>query len=91
MTSKGTILNGVAVFKGAERPAEGTEVEIRPVAVPSNGSGASALDELAQQQGVAGGASFDELLGGWPAGEEADGFEDAVARWRNEEPRRAGF
>jgi hypothetical protein len=90
MTYRGTILNGVAVFKGGERPPDGTEVEIRPVTVPSNGSGAT-LDELARQQGVAGGAAFHELLGGWPAGEEADGFEDAVARWRNEKPRRAGF
>jgi hypothetical protein len=73
MTYRGTIHNGVVVFDGAQRPPEGTHVEIRPV-----GAGAAP-------------AKFDELLGGWPAGEEGDGFEDAVARWRSEEPRRAEF
>jgi hypothetical protein len=94
MTYRGTIHNGVVVFDGSQRPPEGTQVEIRPVApvaTPSNGSGTALLDQIAQQQGVTRPAKFDDLLGGWPAGEEGDGFEDAVTRWRSEEPRRAEF
>ena len=94
MTYRGTIHNGVVVFEGTDRPAEGTQVEIRPVevgAAPSNGSASARLDEIARTQGVTEPAKFDDLLGGWPAGEEGDGFEDAVQRWRSEEPRRAEF
>lgn len=49
------------------------------------------LDDLARAQGVTGAGPFEELLGGWPAGEADDGFEDAVADWRAEEPRRGEF
>lgn len=96
MTYRGTISNGVVVFRGPDRPGEGTEVEVRPVdtdaaATPAGPSRGGTLDDVAQAQGVTGAAAFDELLGGWPAGEDADGFDQAVARWRAEEPRRAEF
>jgi hypothetical protein len=92
MTYRGTILNGVVVFDGAERPADGTQVEIHPVAsAGQNGSRQPTVDDIALQQGVTSPARFDQLVGGWPEGEQADGFEDAVARWRGEEPRRAEF
>jgi hypothetical protein len=87
MTYRGTILNGVVVFDGAQHPPDGTSVEVRPVETPANGERTSALDDIARRQGVTGPASFDELLGGWPEGEEGNGFEDAVARWRSEEPQ----
>ena len=46
---------------------------------------AQTIEELASSQGVAAPPSFDELLGGWPEEEAADGFEGAVARWRLED------
>ena len=61
-----------------------------PEGQPGDGSRRT-LDDIVREQGVTGGVRFEALLGGWPQGEEADGFEDAVARWRGEEPRRAGF
>jgi hypothetical protein len=91
MTYRGTILKGVVVFEGTERPTDGTQVEVRPLPTPQNGSHQPTLDDIARRQGVTRPAAFDELLGGWPEGEAADGFEDAVARWRSEEPRRAEF
>jgi hypothetical protein len=94
MTYHGTILNGVVVFNGKDRPAEGTQVEVQPVdATQSSGNGSArqTLDDIARRQGVTRPAAFDELLGGWPDGEMDDGFEDAVEKWRAEEPRRVGF
>ena len=84
MTYRGTISNGVVVFSGPDRPGEGTEVEVRPVgaSLPESHAGAGSgrtLDDIAREQGVTDGVRFEALLGGWPQGEEADGFEDAVA------------
>jgi hypothetical protein len=53
--------------------------------------GESSVDRIAREQGVTRVVPFDELLGGWPQGQEQDGFEDAVDRWRAEEPRRGEF
>ena len=49
------------------------------------------VDRIARQQGVTRIVPFDDRLGGWPEGEEEDGFEEAVARWRAEEPRKGDF
>jgi hypothetical protein len=57
----------------------------------AKGQGQSSVDRVAQEQGVTRIVPFDELLGGWPHQEEQDGFEEAVARWRAEEPRRGEF
>lgn len=91
MTYRGKVHNGVVVFEGAS-PTEGTAVEVRPLTA---GGAArrdqSTVDRIASEQGVTRVVPFDELLGGWPQGEEQDGFEQAVARWRAEEPRRGEF
>lgn len=42
------------------------------------------LKELARMQHVRPAERLEALLGGWPAEEVSDGFEDALARWRQE-------
>ena len=108
MTYRGTIRNGVVVFRGKRRPRDGTPVEVRPLPKRTTAAGspgspgrrpvasrngsrrgrARSLDDIAREQGVTRIVPFDELLGGWPEGEEQDGFERTVAQWRDEEPRR---
>ena len=90
MTLRGHIKRGAVVLDKPVALPDGTPVEVRTLepALPPQESN---IDALARQQGVPGPASFDKLLGGWPEGEEADGFEDAVARWRADEPRKGEF
>jgi hypothetical protein len=57
----------------------------------AKGQGLSSLDRIAREQGVTRVVPFNELLGGWPPGEQDDGFEAAVANWRAEEPRSGAF
>jgi len=45
----------------------------------------STLGELAAGQGVSAPASVEELVGGWPADELKDHFEDAFTAWREHE------
>lgn len=49
---------------------------------PGDFYGRYTIEELARMQGVRPVERFESLLGGWPADEIDDGFEDAVARWR---------
>ena len=44
------------------------------------------IEELASVQGVRPVERFESLLGGWPADEIEDGFEEAVASWRGHYP-----
>ena len=90
MTLRGHIKRGAVVLDTPVTLPDGTPVEVRTLE-PAVRPQLSSFDELARQQGIAGPASFDSLLGGWPEGEEGDGFEDAVLRWRAEEPRRGEF
>ena len=117
MTYRGTFRKGVVVLEGGATLADGTAVEVRPLAPTGKGGrgakginksqasrrrgksarrgaagqGESSVDRIAREQGVSRVVPFDELLGGWPRGEEQDGFEDAVDRWRAEEPRGGEF
>jgi hypothetical protein len=118
MTYRGTFRKGVVVLEGAVTLADGTAVEVRPLAAAAGKAaggakrtnksqasrrrgksgrrgaarqGESSVDRIAREQGVTRVVPFDELLGGWPQGEEHDGFEEAVERWRAEEPRRGEF
>ena len=40
------------------------------------------FEELARQQGVRPVRRLEDLLGGWPEDELNDGFEEALAAWR---------
>ena len=119
MTYRGTFRKGVVVLEGRVTLADGTVVEVRPLAAAgaarkgrgtTKGTGKSqasrraksgrrgaarrgesSVDRIAREQGVTRVLPFDELLGGWPQGEEQDGFEQAVDRWRAEEPRGGEF
>jgi hypothetical protein len=46
--------------------------------------GAPSWEELARIQGVHLESQLDRVTGGWPEDERDDGFEEAVARWRQE-------
>ena len=82
----GHIENGVVVFSAPIALPEGTVVRVEPVEAPVGDFWYPlSLDELAERQGVKPIESLDELAGGWPEEELDDGFEEAVARWREEE------
>lgn len=53
---------------------------------PGDFYGRYTIEELARMQGVRPIKDFESLLGGWPADEIDDGFEDAVAKWRGHHP-----
>jgi len=42
------------------------------------------LEELAKMQNVRPIERLEDLMGGWPADELQDGFEEELARWRRE-------
>ena len=74
------------------RPLLGRDVEI---IVIENGKAAAeedqfwhnvSLDELAAAQGINAPQPLDRLRGGW-TDDDFDGFEEAVAEWRNDGPR----
>ncbi|MBI3468660.1 MAG: hypothetical protein HY000_37130 [Planctomycetes bacterium] len=46
------------------------------------------LDELARRQGLSASLPTEQMLGGWPDDELEDGFEAAVASWRQRELER---
>jgi hypothetical protein len=86
MIYKGHIENGVVVFAEPIPLAPGTEVRVEAVAP----AGADfwepcSLEELARRQGVPVPESPEEMVGGWPDDELHDGFEEAVALWRERE------
>jgi hypothetical protein len=53
---------------------------------PGEFYGSYSIEELARMQGVRPVEDFESLLGGWPADELDDGFEEAVAVWRGHHP-----
>jgi hypothetical protein len=79
----GHIENGVVVFNERVSLPEGTFVRVEPMSAPMGDFlHRLSLDELAERQGVKPIESLDDLAGGWPESEINDGFEDAVAQWR---------
>ena len=93
MTYEGHIQNGVVVFDQPVALPEGTGVRVEPL--PTAGHRETppyeefwqdrTLDEVAAEQGVQPVTDLDEALGGWPTDELDDGFEQAVASWREAE------
>jgi hypothetical protein len=75
--------NGVVVFHDPVPLPDGTPVLVEAV---SPGSAAfwenCSLEELARRQHVSPPLSDEEMLGGWPQDEIADGLEEAVKSWR---------
>jgi hypothetical protein len=79
---------------GGAKATNKSQASKRPAKSARRGAGRqteSSVDRIAREQGVTRVVPFDELLGGWPQGQEQDGFEDAVEKWRAEEPRRGEF
>ncbi len=93
MTYEGHIENGVVVFDRPVPLPEGTEVRIEPLRPVEQRESPShdefwrdrTLDEVAAEQGVKPVTDLDEARGGWPKDELDDGFEQAVASWREAE------
>ena len=42
------------------------------------------MEELAKMQNVRPAERLEDIMGGWPAEELQDGFEEELARWRQE-------
>jgi len=93
MTYGGHIENGVVVFDQPVALPEGMEVRVEPVRPVERRETPwdeefwqnRTLDEVAAEQGVNPVTDLDEGLGGWPKDELDDGFEQAVASWREAE------
>ncbi len=86
MSFPGHIEKGMVVLDHPLPLPDGTPVLVEPIATPSGDFWrAFSLDELAQQQGVPTPAKVEDLLGGWPADERDDDFEQAFRNWREQE------
>lgn len=93
MTYGGHIENGVVVFDQPVALPEGTEVRVESLPPVEHRKTPwqeefwqnRTLDKLAAEQGVKPVTASDQALGGWPADELDDGFEQAVASWREAE------
>jgi hypothetical protein len=90
MVYQGHIENGVVVFPEPVPLPNGTAVRVEAVGPHAADFWEScSLDELARRQGVSVPRSIQEVLGGWPEDEINDGFEKAVASWRERELEQA--
>jgi hypothetical protein len=86
MIYQGRIENGVVVFGEPVPLANGTPVRVEPMGPAPVGFWEScSLDEQARRQGVTLPEATEEQLDGWPDDELDDGFEAAVASWRERE------
>jgi hypothetical protein len=86
MNYRGHIENGMVVFDQPPPLPDGTPVRVEAIAPPAADFWRSTtLEELAASQGVSAPASVEELVGGWPAEELNDDFEQAFTRWREQE------
>ena len=85
MTFQGHVEKGMIILNEPVPLPDGTpvSVEAKPEAAHFWQSGS--LDELAQRQGVPAPRSADDLVGGWPADEIDDNFEQELLTWRERE------
>jgi|HubBroStandDraft_6_1064221.scaffolds.fasta_scaffold232721_3 hypothetical protein len=90
MSFPGHVENGMVVLDQPLPLPDGTPVRVEPVAFPSASFWQClSLDDLAKQQAVGTAQSMDELLGGWPADEVDDHFEENLQQWRRSESEHA--
>jgi hypothetical protein len=85
MTFQGHVENGMIVLKEPIPLPDGTPVVVEAKADAAHFWRSHSLDELAQQQSVPTPRSSDDLLGGWPADEIDDNFEQELLTWRERE------
>ena len=85
MIYDGRVENGMVVTNQPLPLPDGTPVRVEPMTPPADFWRPVSLDELARMQGVSPPASIENLVGGWPADELDDGFEDALMVWRAQE------
>jgi hypothetical protein len=84
MSFQGHVEKGLVVLDQPLPLPDGTPVRVEPILeVPTAFWQSHSLDELARQQGVTAPTSPDDLLGGWPADDLNDDFEQALRNWRN--------
>jgi hypothetical protein len=90
MSFQGHIEKGMVVLNQPLPFPDGTPVRVEPVVLTSVANGESlSLVDLAKQQRIAIPRSVDELMGGWPADEVNDGFQQALEQWRRSESEQA--
>jgi hypothetical protein len=82
MNFEGRIKNGMVVTNQPLPLRDGTLVRVEPILPQSDFWKSKPIDELAREQGVSGSTTFEDLLGGWPADELDDGFEQCLEKWR---------
>jgi len=87
---QGHVENGMVVLQQPLPLPDGTPVLVEPAIKAADFWQSNSLDELAKQQAIAAPCSVDDLLGGWPADEVNDNFEEAVLAWRERELEQGG-
>ena len=87
MRFQGHVEKGMVILDQPLPLPDGTPVRVEPIAVaPSDFWQSNSLEELARRQGVTAPEGVEDLLGGWPADERDDDFEETLLRWRESEP-----
>jgi hypothetical protein len=86
MSYQGRIEKGMVVLDQPLPLPDGTPVRVEAIIpLPADFWQSCSLDELARRQGVPTPGAVEDLLGGWPADELNDDFEEAFVRWRERE------
>ncbi len=86
MTFQGHVEKGMVVLDELLPLPDGTPVVVEPIPRTSGEFwGSRSLDDLAKQQRVSAPRAVEDLLGGWPADERNDDFEEAFLSWRKGE------
>lgn len=84
MVFEGHIEKGMVVLDAPLPLPDGTPVRVEPIAASGFWQSLS-FAELARQQCVSAPKAVEDLLGGWPAEDRDDDFEEAFTRWREQE------
>jgi hypothetical protein len=86
MVFEGHVEKGMVVLNRPLPLPDGTPVFVEPMTTAAGGFWKPcSLDDLAEQQGVSTPRAVEDLLGGWPADERNDDFEEALLSWRDRE------